>query len=445
MNEPTKATKSNQRMAESMTNVAEAKRYYDWLLRTRDLSHGLRLTRDSSRLHLIQDWDWVFEGVTFEDFENKKIPIFASPWHACVFLYKQMALWANDDLSSEPRASTALELGLDPLPPIVLLFRGQRNPGPDWKIESSLNRKEGATRGEAVSASLRFTALLQKTLEECGFPFVDPLALLAAAQHYGIPTDLLDFTPDPAVAVYFANERQEDPDVGVVFGISWSKAWNRFGFQIVLPPPLIERLYLQRGVFLEYDYSRADEFRRECIEVRFRKHPEFVIVREDKPETNILKDDSFLRALADTSREWASAGNRWQSAFPSWRAEWLQRYYQELKPHLTSDFDQGLHRDAIGLWMNHSVDLIEGLSLGRTKHHGTQLISNVIESLVISNPILSTLISSYYYGQFYAYHWSRDRFEVQEAHAYQLAREISKALRAVAGKDLLPKLAINTT
>ena len=46
------------------------------------------------------------------------------------------------------------------------------------------------------------------------WPQAEILEVLALAQHYGVPTRLLDFTEDPLIAAYFAARSAWDPDTG---------------------------------------------------------------------------------------------------------------------------------------------------------------------------------------------------------------------------------------
>lgn len=409
-----------------MTSPQEAKKLYEQLLATRDLSHGLRFTRDDSRLHDIEgwNWDWIHHGATLT---KEGIEIFASPWHACVYLYKQMALHANNDLDASFRAKATEEIGI-PLPIIGWLFRGQRNP--EWHIQTSMQRLEGIERIAAMSSSLRFSALLRKTISECGFPFIDDQVLMAAAQHYGIATNLLDFSIDPAVAVFFANEQPNDPNTGAVFGMHTPKALYRFGFKLVLPPPFVERIYIQRGVFLQDSDDQPQTFKSECHEIRFIKDPEFEVIRAGKIEPNILKADPFLETLTETSQKWASAGNRWQEIPQSARVQILNRDFENLRQHLPENYSKAIAQDEIALWVEGAVNLIEALGCGQLdgKLYFTQ---NITDSVAENNPILSTLISSYLFGQFAAFHTRPDLHEAEAAHSYEMAREICTSLSRV--------------
>jgi hypothetical protein len=125
---------------------------------------------------------------------------------------------------------------------------------------------------------------------------------LAIAQHYGIRTRLLDFTPDPAVAVYFAAKGPPTPHgEAVVYSIAFNKMW-KFGGRIYLVPAFAERVYLQRGLFVEIPEAEMKTFRLSCFEIRFPHDPEFCIQRHGQ-KVDILREDPWLANAIAWSRE----------------------------------------------------------------------------------------------------------------------------------------------
>ena len=82
-------------------------------------------------------------------------------------------------------------------------FRGQTR---NWPLQSSFVRRDNAGQEVARERLARFHGWLQ------GVPELDAIAantdaVLAVAQHYGIPTNLVDFTTEPSVAAFFAGAR----------------------------------------------------------------------------------------------------------------------------------------------------------------------------------------------------------------------------------------------
>src|SRR4051812_32025643 len=79
-------------------------------------------------------------------------------------------------------------------------FRGQTR---DWPLTPTLFRLSDDARAEAEEQAHRFHDWVKSTagLEAIA---ADVDAVLAVAQHYGLPTTFLDFSTDPGVAGFFA-------------------------------------------------------------------------------------------------------------------------------------------------------------------------------------------------------------------------------------------------
>src|SRR5689334_18292569 len=81
------------------------------------------------------------------------------------------------------------------------LFRGQTCA--QWKVQPSLMRVSKDQQAATLEKLRRFDYWTQTTpgVETLG---QDVDAMLAVAQHYGLPTALLDWTPNPRIAAFFA-------------------------------------------------------------------------------------------------------------------------------------------------------------------------------------------------------------------------------------------------
>jgi len=168
-----------------------------------------------------------------------------SPWHAAAWLLDLAALAgqvANLDGSSGLRSPYDTRYGAP-------VFRGQSDP--KQKLLPTLLR-EGRTPSDRLAMEM-LASVLQNLLESEDNRMNGRLAHLAALQHCGMPTPLLDFTADPRIAVSFAcfgaiSGARGDAGIfctplGVLTGL---------GGAVVLPPPWVKRLYAQRGLFLDF-------------------------------------------------------------------------------------------------------------------------------------------------------------------------------------------------
>jgi hypothetical protein len=160
------------------------------------------------------------------------------------------------------------------LGPATPLFRGQANSA--WKLVPSLYRK-----GVAISPASIVDAYIAAE-ERMITAFFDRAHLLlpqferdacvdrVIAQHYSIPTQLLDWTLDPLIALYFAVEDlHEEADAALYFmqpmhGIG-GRAFVQFPFQqpisVLVPPIIDERVRTQKSVFTLQSFGGGLTFR----------------------------------------------------------------------------------------------------------------------------------------------------------------------------------------
>jgi len=90
-------------------------------------------------------------------------------------------------------------------------FRGQVH---DWPPYSSARRIQAA---DDEKSSRRLSLFLDwvKQTPELKEPLNDPAAIAAVAQHYGIPSNYIDFSTEPGVAGFFAADGKA-PSTGEV-------------------------------------------------------------------------------------------------------------------------------------------------------------------------------------------------------------------------------------
>jgi FRG domain len=153
--------------------------------------------------------------------------------------------------------------------------------GADWGLHSSLVRRYQQTHGGAIPMERALRSFEHDVLSEARDWGLDwhpaggrltGLELLAALQHYGVPTRLLDFTFNPFIALWFAVEKEDRMD-GRVFAIDIANQsvsrkdapaadpwWLSTDWQtnspwvtrpwIWKPPPFEPRIVRQDGCFL---------------------------------------------------------------------------------------------------------------------------------------------------------------------------------------------------
>jgi len=222
----------------------------------------------------------LLAGVSFPTQHHQIVEV-ESPWHAlCVAMVLQNY------------ALTALDMHL--------LFRGQSNSS--YELRASIFRP-GADQPNLERAK-KFLAWFLAS--NSGLKIADdPTLFYGAAQHYQIWTDLLDVTPDPAIAVWFASlPSREKHETASIFAIPFDAA-ERMGATLRLPPPYIERLHRQRGLFIQCKDATPLPLD-EVIEIRFpQRRPSskpFNVIRHGKI-IEVLKDHSWIRKTV----EWAKA------------------------------------------------------------------------------------------------------------------------------------------
>jgi FRG domain len=178
-----------------------------------------------------------------------------------------------------------------------LVFRGQRRSS--WPLTPTLDRlSDSEETNRAILEVLLFCRLMSllaidtlvmSSTPGASFGVVLPqAAYVPAAQHYGLETSLLDFTADPAVAVYFASRDREDVPEEYASVYVYHLPLNEQAEHLLnlrLPPPFAERPYLQKGIYMESavpgDVAQQAPWQ---LEVRFPVRAEnhsFAVIREN--------------------------------------------------------------------------------------------------------------------------------------------------------------------
>jgi hypothetical protein len=194
-----------------------------------------------------------------------------SVWHAACYL---LTLWQGWRTSAQPLVPSE-ELvntffGNSPL------FRGQAHPWPItpklWRSDHNDVRNFGPHPIEAFRKVLAYWA---ETSRDVSFELFGKLASLegatAAAQHYDFPTNYVDFSFNPLVALHFAVGNcpitelipETPPHHGVVYIIPFVKLAHvaqLTGSKSIFhfPPVQVSRLYRQAGCFADFGSMPED-------------------------------------------------------------------------------------------------------------------------------------------------------------------------------------------
>jgi hypothetical protein len=181
-----------------------------------------------------------------------------------------------------------------------VIFRGQSNSS--YVLLPSIFR-HGTDRAAQDRARRLMAWFLAATADQF-YGTLEPALFHGATQHYQIRTNLLDFTPDPAVAVWFASLKRTAPDnhpcrTASIYVLPLAVAHQR-GLHLVLPPPFVERLHRQRGIFIEFATEEPIPLS-EVTEIRFPANVvsapyRFNVVRHGRP-VDLLRDHEWIRKV----------------------------------------------------------------------------------------------------------------------------------------------------
>jgi hypothetical protein len=131
---------------------------------------------------------------------------------------------------------------------------------------------------------------------------------LAAAQHYGFATHLLDWTTNPSTAVHFATcsaTSAHSPQAAVLL-LDVEDA-EQLGLEIVLPPVIVHRLYLQRGVFLDLEAATPAVLQSKIGMIRFPAQPRCPAFATTNGHDRIAIDLLPGEPWFDRLHEWSTA------------------------------------------------------------------------------------------------------------------------------------------
>lgn len=233
----------------------------------------------------------------------------STAWHALAFCIGVRTALASGIMLDESYAhiKDISELG-GKTAAVHVLFRGQSNS--TWGLQPTIWRNEKDIENNKLAIAA-FCRMMKYALEKESIKSSFPAQLhCATAQHYHIPTPLLDWTADPAVAVAFAatGKQHSDAQKAAVYILPMVKAVENHA-RFYLPPPYVERLFLQRGVFTETLRGESEKLLQDCAcKVIFPLDSQFKLMRRGLPVI-LEPPDRWIESVVEWAKKEAAAGH----------------------------------------------------------------------------------------------------------------------------------------
>lgn len=298
-----------------------------------------------------------------------------------------------------------------------IVFRGQKRTS--WPLISSIDRLKvdddafSRARMEylfliAILKNLSIDLTLFMRGKGTSLKLMLPIgAYIPVAQHYGVPTSLLDFTADPSVAVYFASRDSKDipNQTASVYCYAASSLMAIDGaVNIRFAPPFFQRPYLQKGIFVEHSES--------CLDFKNVVQPDFEIrfpIRKDNAEFRVIRSNgevemepelpemAELKSLALNGRCNLLCDHAGES-FSSEEIFEYAKHYAEIKQGEVSKVFRKQRKDSIKYLLNF-VDSIEDMLYWLCYHEingGIKINLGILDFVVKSNPEIFRMMISMY-------------------------------------------------
>ena len=297
---------------------------------------------------------------------------FLSPsfWHACCAV---LIKWISKRIRNSPQDGS------------INVYRGQTN---SWPIMPSIRR--GTLPNTNTDYLEELTNLLDFFLpdenETSDYLFSSIKSVkrkIALAQHHHFPTDLLDFSFNPVVSLYFASRKADNSIVnnnglnshGVIYESTFTSLKslaNRTDLEVdltLLPPLHVPRIYQQQGFFLDCENASMNqlaEIEKVCKRIYFpREYP--IIPDAD----DVFSETLLIMYLSRNYNEWNS------QIFISFENEWYAAH--EGYKGVMDLFIEYIHSSKDSFNLNQAVsDINEQLqyALPQSKEVGSRLYQN---------------------------------------------------------------------
>ena len=236
------------------------------------------------------------------------------PWHAACCL-----LFADIVGRSFPEGPPSDRRALEAVARRRLIYRGQARA---WPVQPT-GWRESFPTARALEAMHAFLAEFMGEDDDIELDLVGRFRSVkdveGLAQHYGIPTSLVDFSFDPLVAVFFALShassstaaRVEPVDHAVVYYTNVYRVAALSQFHLSFPPIRAQRLYRQSGLFVDYGTTPKDRsvdaewaaIEQNCVRLFFPRSYPVDPQSELFDASVLLTPEPFLEQVAWAARE----------------------------------------------------------------------------------------------------------------------------------------------
>ncbi len=175
-----------------------------------------------------------------------------------------------------------------------LIFRGHASK--DYELKPSIGRKDYSEQLE-IKVFMDFKKQYYSYTNER--PETD-MDILFLAQHYGLPTRLLDWSYNPMIALYFACESHEEVD-GAIYALSLSEyIFADSEDHLTAPQTMSEIMKMEKNMYVVPKYTDARYKNQKALFLLCNKpnkkftfaKPSFIIKKDCKKE--ILHDLAIL-------------------------------------------------------------------------------------------------------------------------------------------------------